>query len=138
MTPVFRSHFSLWALMAAPLIAGNDLRDMTDDTLEILTNSEVIAVNQDPLGVQGVPISESTTLEVWAKQLEGDDTYAVILFNRTDEEADITVTWSNLELSTDSADVRDLWLHEDVGVVDGEYTASVPSHGVVMLRVTGE
>ena len=111
---------------------------LNDETLEILTNTEVIAVNQDPLGAQGVPISESTTLEVWAKRLEGDDTYAVILLNRTEEEADITVAWSSLELSTDSAHVRDLWLHEDVGVVDDEYTASVPSHGVVMLRVTGE
>ena len=134
----YRSHFSLWALMAAPLIAGNDLRSMDDATVEILTNAEVIAVNQDPLGIQGTPISESLTLEVWAKQLSGDDTHAVILFNRTEDEADITVTWSSLGLSTSSALVRDLWLHSDVGVVEDEYTASVPSHGVVMLTVTGQ
>ena len=134
----YRAHFSLWALMAAPLIAGNDLRDMDDATVEILTNSEVIAVNQDPLGVQGTPISESTTLEVWTKPLAGDDTYAVILFNRTDTEADITVTWESLGLSATSALVRDLWSHAEVGVVADEYTASVPSHGVVMVTVVGQ
>ena len=134
----YRSHFSLWALMAAPLIAGNDLRTMSEATVEILTNPEVIAVNQDPLGIQGTPISESITLEVWAKQLTGDDTHAVILFNRTESEADITVTWSSLGLSTSSALVRELWLRSDVGVVEDEYTASVPSHGVVMLKVTGQ
>jgi alpha-galactosidase len=134
----YRAHFSLWALMAAPLIAGNDLRDMDDATIEILTNTEVIAVNQDPLGIQGTPISESTTLEVWAKELTGNDTYAVILFNRTEDAADITVTWDSLGLSTDSALVRDLWDHSDLGVVDAEYTATVPSHGVVMVTVTGQ
>jgi alpha-galactosidase len=134
----YRSHFSLWALMAAPLIAGNDLRDMSEATIEILTNPEVIAVNQDPLGVQGTPLSKSTTLEVWAKPLAGNDTYAVILFNRTEAEADITVTWNSLGLAASSALVRDLWLRADVGVVPDEYTAAVPSHGVVMLKVTEE
>ena len=134
----YRSHFSLWALMAAPLIAGNDLRDMSDETLAILTNPEVIAVNQDPLGIQGTPISESIELEVWAKQLEGDDTYAMILFNRTESEADISVTWEQLGLSSSAALVRDLWQMEDLGEVEDEYTATVPSHGVVMLKVTGQ
>lgn len=134
----YRSHFSLWALMAAPLVAGNDLRNMSDATLQILTNEEVIAVNQDELGIQGVPISESIELEVWAKQLSGDDSYAVVLFNRTEDEDDITVSWEELGLESSSALVRDLWLHEDVGVVDDEYTASVPSHGVVMLTVRGQ
>jgi alpha-galactosidase len=134
----YRSHFSLWAIMAAPLIAGNDLRTMTAETIAILTNPEVIAVNQDPLGIQGVPISASTTLEVWAKQLTGVDTYAVILFNRTEAAADITVTWAELGLTTTSALVRDLWLQADVGVVADQYTATVPSHGVVMLTVTGQ
>ena len=134
----YRSHFSLWALMAAPLIAGNDLRDMDDATREILTNTEVIEVNQDPLGIQGTPISESITLEVWAKRLTGENTHAVVLFNRTEAEADITVTWDSLGLSTDSALVRDLWDHADVGAVADEYTATVPSHGVVMVKVAGQ
>ena len=134
----YRSHFSLWALMAAPLIAGNDLRNMDAATVEILTNPEVIAVNQDPRGMQGVPISESITLEVWAKQLSGDDAYAVVLFNRTEAEADITVTWEDLGLSSNSALVRDLWDHADVGMLDDDYTATVLSHGVVMVTVTGQ
>ena len=134
----YRSHFSLWALTAAPLIAGNDLRTMSEETVEILTNPEVIAVNQDPLGVQGTPISESTTLEVWAKRLTGEDTHAVILLNRTEAEADIGVAWSDLGLSTSTALVRDLWLGSDLGVIENEYTASVPSHGVVMVQVTGQ
>lgn len=134
----YRAHFSLWALMAAPLLAGNDLRNMSDATLEILTNPEVIAVDQDPLGVQGTPISESTTLEVWAKELSGDDSYAVILFNRTEEEAEISVTWKDLGLQASSALVRDLWKREDVGVVEDAYFASVEGHGVVMLTVTGQ
>jgi alpha-galactosidase len=134
----YRAHFSLWALMAAPLIAGNDLRSMSAETIAILTNPEVIAVNQDPLGVQGKPISEDKTLEVWAKHLTGQDTYAVILFNRSEAAAEITVTWSELGLSTSSALVRDLWAMTDVGVVATEYTANVPSHGVVMVKVTGQ
>lgn len=134
----YRAHFSLWALMAAPLLAGNDLRDMSEETISILTNPDVIAVNQDPLGIQGVPISEELELEVWAKQLSGDDTYAVILFNRTEAEAEITVTWEQLGLPGSSAELRDLWAEADLGVVEDEVTASVPSHGVVMLRVSGQ
>ena len=134
----YRAHFSLWALMAAPLIAGNDLRDMDLATVEILTNREVIAINQDPLGIQGTPISASTTLEVWHKRLSGADTHAVVLFNRTEAAADITVTWEELGLVATSALVRDLWLGEDVGVLAEGYTASVPAHGVVMVKVTGQ
>jgi alpha-galactosidase len=134
----YRSHFSLWALMAAPLITGTDLRTMTAATTEILLNTEVIAVNQDPLGVQGTPVSESTTLEVWSKKLEGTDTYAVVLLNRTEAAADITVTWSSLGLTATSATASDLWQHTDLGVIADEYTATVPSHGVAMLKVTGQ
>ncbi len=134
----YRSHFSLWALMAAPLIAGNDLRTMSDDIASILTNAEVIAVNQDPMGVQGVPISDSIELEVWVKTLEGTDTFAVIFFNRTEAAADISVTWDDIGLSGAGAQVRDLWAGTDLGTISDGYTASVPSHGVVMLKVIGE
>lgn len=134
----YRSHFSLWALMAAPLIAGNDLRTMDDETLEILTNEEVIAVNQDPLGIQGVPVSESTTLEVWSKKLSGDDTYAVILFNRTGDSAEITASFEDVGLSATSALVRNLWTRADEGIFESSFSAEVPSHGVVMVTVTGQ
>ena len=134
----YRSHFSLWALMAAPLIAGNDLRDMDQATKDILLNQEVIAVDQDPLGTQGKPISETTQQEIWSKQLWGDRTYAVILFNRDTDAADITVTWSQLGLSSSTAMVRDLWDKKDLGSVATQYQANVPGHGVVMLKVVGQ
>jgi alpha-galactosidase len=133
----YQSHFSLWAIMAAPLIAGNDIRNMNAATKNILTNADVIAVDQDPLGIQGKPISTSTTLEVWSKKLSGDQTYAVVLFNRTAASAAITVTWSSLGMTSTSATVRDLWSHTDLGPTATQYTATVPSHGVVMLRVVG-
>lgn len=134
----YRSHFSLWALMAAPLIAGNDLRRMDEETLEILTNEEVIAVNQDALGIQGVAVSSSITLEVWSKKLSGDDTYAVILFNRSEESAEITADFEEVGLSASKAEVRDLWKHEDLGEFEDEFSDEVPAHGVVMVTMTGK
>jgi alpha-galactosidase len=132
-----RAQFSLWAIMAAPLITGNDITTMSAATQATLTNSDVIAIDQDPLGVQGQPISASTTLEVWSKKLASPSSYAVVLFNRTTATANITVTWSSLGLTGTSATVRDLWAQSDLGAVATQYTASVPSHGVVMLKVTG-
>ncbi len=125
----YRSHFSLWAMMAAPLIAGNDLRNMTAATVTILTDPDIIAVDQDPLGIQGRPISTSTTLEVWSKRLSGTATYAVALFNRTAVAADITVTWSSLGIASGNATVRDLWAHADLGSMANQYVSTVPSHG---------
>jgi alpha-galactosidase len=133
----YQSHFSLWAIMAAPLIAGNDIRSMTATTKNVLTNADVIAVDQDPLGIQGKPISTSTTLEVWSKKLSGNQTYAVVLFNRTAASASITVTWASLGMTSTSATVRDLWSHTDLGPTATQYTATVSSHGVVMLKVVG-
>ena len=132
----YRSHFSLWAMMAAPLIAGNDVTNMSQATRDILLNGDVIAVDQDPLGIQGRPISANTTLEVWSKPLAGERTQAVVLFNRSEAPADIGVSWQSLGLGT-TATVRDLWQHADLGDVDGQFTARVPAHGVVMLKVVG-
>jgi alpha-galactosidase len=133
-----RAHFSLWAIMAAPLIAGNDIRSMSTTTRTILTNAEVIAVDQDALGVQGrVVATPGTNLQVWSKTLSGTNTRAVALFNRGSGSASITVQWSALGLPAGNATVRDLWSHADVGSFSGSYTATgVPSHGVAMLKVT--
>jgi len=133
-----RAHFSMWAIMAAPLIAGNDLRSMSATTRTTLTNSEVIAVDQDPMGVQGRRVATpATNLEVWSKTLSGTNTRAVALFNRGTAAASITAQWSALGIPTGAATVRDLWTHTDLGTFTGSYTASsVPSHGVVMLKVT--
>ncbi len=132
-----RAQFSLWAIMAAPLILGNDLTKMSAATLETLTNAEVIAVDQDPLGKQGTPISQSTTLEVWAKPLSGPKTFAVALFNRTNTAATISTTWSSLGIAG-AATVRDLWAKKDLGSMATQYSVSVPSHAVVMLKIVGE
>jgi alpha-galactosidase len=133
-----RSHFSMWAILAAPLVAGNDLRNMSAATKATLTNSEVIAVDQDPLGMQGrLAASPGTSLQVWSKTLSGTNTRAVVLLNRGTGTASITVQWSALGIPTGTATVRDLWSHTDLGTFQGSYTASsVPSHGVVMVKVT--
>lgn len=133
-----RAHFAMWAVMAAPLIAGNDIRAMSTTTRQILTNAEIIAVDQDPLGSQGrLVAAPEKSLQVWSKTLSGTNTRAVALFNRGTSPASITVSWSILGLPAGSAMVRDLWAHTDVGNFSQSYTATnVPPHGVAMLRVT--
>jgi len=132
-----RSHFSMWAIMASPLITGNDLTKMSSTTLETLTNEEVIAVNQDPLGYQGrVVATPGNNLEVWSKELTETNTRAVALFNRGSSSASITVQWSDIGLPAGAATVRDLWAHSDLGSFNDSYTAeNVQSHAVVMLKI---
>jgi alpha-galactosidase len=139
----YKAHMSLWAVMAAPLIAGNDIRAMEDtssrevrDTRAILMNKEVIAVDQDSLGVQGLVVQNyPPELQVWAKPLK-DGSVAVVLFNRASVPTNMTASLGRVGIHTRSATVRDLWAHKDMGTVENRYTAMVPSHGVVMLRVT--
>jgi len=130
-----RTHFSLWAIMAAPLIAGNDLRNMPPDVKEILTNKEVIAVDQDPLGRQGRRVWKDGDLEVWAKQLQ-DGSRAVVLLNRGASQQTVTGTWEQIGYPDHlSASVRDLWAHKDLGKFTGKFSAPVESHGVVVIVV---
>ncbi len=131
----YRSHFSLWTLLAAPLIAGNDLRSMRPEIHDILTNKEVIAVDQDALGREGERVAKNGDLEVWAKQLN-DGSRAVILLNRGESEQKIPVKWQEIGYPEHlSAEVRDLWQHKDLGKFTGEFSAQVASHGVVMVTV---
>jgi alpha-galactosidase len=117
-------------------MAGNDLRSMTAETRDILTNREVIAIDQDPLGRQGRKVRDDGDLEVWAREL-ADGGRAVILLNRGAQEATIAVQWPEIGYpATVPALVRDLWAHRDVGKLTGRYEAVVPAHGVVMVRVT--
>jgi alpha-galactosidase len=139
----YRSHFTLWAIMAAPLIAGNDLRNMRPATRDILTAPEVIAVDQDVLGMQGTRVSETAAAdkpEIWSKILSGVNARAVVLFNRSEEAVDITVTWNEIGLPSGPATVRDLWDRIDRGVFSDQYTAHVLPHGVVLVKIvfTGE
>jgi alpha-galactosidase len=131
----YRSHFSLWSVLAAPLIAGNDLRSMRPEIQEILTNKEVIAVDQDPLGREGTRVHKSADLEVWAKQLS-DGSRAVVLLNRSSAEQEISTNWEELGYPNYlSASVRDLWEHKELGAFTGKFTARVARHAVVMVVV---
>ncbi len=134
-TDEYRAHFSLWAILAAPLLAGNDLREMKPEIHDILTNKEVIAVNQDPLGGQGRRVSKDGDLEVWAKQMR-DGSRSVVLLNRDTSEKEITVSWEEIGYPGHlSASVRDLWRAKDLGQFKGEFSAPVAPHSVVMVRV---
>jgi alpha-galactosidase len=128
----YRTHMSLWCILAAPLLAGNDLSKMTKATLEILTNPEVIAVDQDPKGIQGHRVSQVGPLEVWVKPLT-DGSQAVGLFNRGESVNPVTVKFSDIGF-TGSATLRNLWAHKDLGSFQDHYTASVPKHGVVVIK----
>ena len=135
------SHFSLWCLVKSPLILGNDLRNISADTLAILTNDEVIAINQDPLGVQGHQVANSSAFDVWAGPLS-DGSIAVVLFNRNDSAtaASITARWADIGLPEGAkATVRDLWAHEVVGSFSGNYSVkNIARRASVTLRITPE
>ena len=134
-TTEYRSHFSLWCLLSAPLMAGNDLRSMSPEIKDVLTNREVIAIDQDPLGMQGRRVKRDGDREVWSKQL-ADGSRAVVLFNRGAKDAEISVSWTDIGYPPHlAANVRDLWAHKDFGKMSGSYTATVPSHGVVMVTI---
>jgi len=134
-TDEYRAHFSLWAILAAPLLAGNDLRDMKPEIRDILTNKEVIAVNQDPLGRQGRRVRKDGDLEVWAKQMR-DGSRSVVLLNRDVSEKEITVSWEDIGYPSHlSASVRDLWRAKDLGQRKEKFSASVAPHSVVMVHV---
>ncbi len=128
----YRTHMSLWSLLAAPLLAGNDLRTVAPEILQILTNKEVIAIDQDALGKEATRIAKDGDREVWARPLSGGG-YAVGLFNRGKSTAKVTARWSDIGM-TGSAHVRDLWGHADRGHVADRFSADVPSHGVVLIK----
>jgi alpha-galactosidase len=131
----YRTHFSMWAMLAAPLLAGNDVANMTADTKEILLNKEVIAIDQDALGQQGRRVKKTGDLEVWSKQLQ-DGGRAVALLNRGAATAKISVAWTDIGYpDVVSANVHDLWTKKESSAVKGGYSVEVPSHGVVMVRV---
>jgi len=134
-----KSHFSMWCILSAPLVLGNDLTSLTQQTKDIITNKEVIAVDQDTTGVQGQLVSDNGHgLQVWAKNLNGKQSKerAVVLFNRSAIAASMAVKWKDLNI-VGAATVRDLWSHKNLGLIDAVFTATVPSHGVIMLKVVG-
>jgi alpha-galactosidase len=131
----YRTHLSLWALTAAPLLTGNDIRTMSAVTKSILLNKEVIAVDQDVLGKQASPVKNGD-LETWAKPL-ADGSVAVGVVNLGSVAAQARVKAGELQLGKVKK-ARDLWAHKDVKFTDGTYSATVPSHGVLMLRMSAK
>ncbi len=129
----YLTHMSLWCLLAAPLLAGNDLSKMTPETLAILTNPEVVAVDQDSRGVQGHRVWEEGPYEIWAKPL-ADGSTAVGLFNRGEDAEEIKLDFS-VAGTPQSASVRDLWARKDLGTFTANFSAKVPKHGVVLIKV---
>ncbi|WP_413105248.1 glycoside hydrolase family 27 protein [Streptomyces sp. Inha503] len=130
-----RSHFALWALMAAPLMAGNDIRTMSADVSAVLRNPRLLAVNQDPLGAGGRRVRDDGDTEVFAKPLS-DGSVAVGLFNRGNSTATVTATAAQVGLSGGSFTLTDLWTGSTSSTT-GQVSASVPAHGVAAFRVTG-
>jgi alpha-galactosidase len=128
-----RTQMSLWCLLAAPLFASNDLTKMSPETRAILTNREVIAVDQDPAGIQGRQVWQEGPLEIWMKPL-ADGTKAVGLFNRDEHAMTITLSFKHMGV-TGPVKVRDLWAHKDLGAFTETSVNTVPAHGVVMLKV---
>ena len=127
------THISLWCLLASPLLIGCDMTQLDDFTLSLLTNDEVLEVNQDPLGHGAARVSLSGNLEVWAKDME-DGSKAVGLFNRGYAETTVTAKWADLGI-TGKQKVRDLWRQKNIGAFSKEFTAKVPRHGVVLVRI---
>jgi len=130
----YRTHMSLWAILAAPLLAGNNLSTMTPETIALLTNRDVIAVDQDSAGKQGDRVSAEGPIEIWTRPL-ADGSMAVGIFNRHPKPLTARVDFSALGF-TGAVKAKDLWQAKDLGSVSKPYTVTVPGHGVLLLRVS--
>jgi len=130
-----RAHFTLWCIIAAPLMAGNDIRKMSDEVRDILTNKEVIIIDQDPLGKQGYRFKVEDGKEIWVKELS-DGRWAICIFNSGDSTAEITLKWTDLPFLEGKYKIRDLWQKKDIGKTKKDFKAQIPSHDVIMLKLT--
>lgn len=127
------THISLWCLLNSPLLIGCDMSQLDDFTLNLLSNDEVLAVNQDILGIQASPKIQKSTHQVWMKEME--DGHAIGIFNTSDEDTTLSITWSELGLSKDKFPVRDLWRQKDLGIFEKNFSTLVPTHGVVLIKL---
>jgi alpha-galactosidase len=127
------THMSMWCMLSAPLLAGNDLANMKPETLAILTNPEVIAIDQDPKGAQAHWAWQVGPYEIWAKPL-ADGSTAALLINRGEDTESITAQFKDIGVSGTKT-ARDLWLHKDLGKFTGSFTTEVPRQGVVMVKL---
>ncbi|MBN1417000.1 MAG: glycoside hydrolase family 27 protein [Bacteroidales bacterium] len=143
----YRTHFSLWCMLAAPLMAGNDLRTMDDSIRDLLTNPEVIAVNQDTLGFQGFKFIDNGDLEVWVKALSGSEA-AFCFLNRTSQVVDLNFNWKKMgiyhfsiakngfNLWKNNYRVRDLWRHKQIGTTKENLKTKLAGHGAILVRLS--
>ena len=132
------TYASMWAMMAAPLIAGNDLTRMSNATPDILLNSEVIAIDQDARGTPALIVHDDNGRQAWSRPLSDSNARAVALFNPTDTSAAISVRWADIGLAPGDALVRDLWAHAYRGIAADSFTAMVEPHGTLMLKITAQ
>ena len=141
-----KSHFTLWSMMASPLFAGNDLRIMKSETLNILTNKEIIAINQDALGIQGFKYQSENGVDVWVKPLF-DENWAVVFLNRSDKTQKINFDWKKhiiedidfkfiLNLTSQKYNVRDLWEHINLGNTNKIFQKELAPHDVIAIKLT--
>jgi len=130
-----RAHFSLWCMLAAPLMAGNDVRKMSGEVRDILTNKEVIAIDQDPLGKQGYQFMKHPGKEIWVKQLS-DGKWAVCFLNDSDSPLQIRLKWSHLWFLKGTYEVRDLWQKKDLGTTKDDFAGEIASHDVLLFRLS--
>ena len=141
-----KSHFTLWSMMASPLFAGNDLRIMKSETLNILTNKEIIAINQDALGIQGFKYQSENGVDVWVKPLF-DENWAVVFLNRSDKTQKINFDWKKhiiedndfkfiLNLTSQKYNVRDLWEHINLGNTNKIKQKELAPHDVIAIKLT--
>ena len=130
----YRTHMSLWAILAAPLLAGNDLTTMTPETVAMLTNRDVIAIDQDAAGKQGDRVSAEGPIEIWVRPL-ADGSKAVGIFNRHPSPLSTQVDFKKLGF-TRGVKAKDLWLSKDLGTISAPYAVTIPGHGVLLLRVS--
>lgn len=129
-----RTHMAMWAISGAPLLAGNNVATMNSDTKSVLTNSEVIAIDQDPLAKQGTRVSDSSGLQVYSKELSGTGRRAVLLLNRSSSAGMITVRFADIGLGA-TASVRNVWMGMDLGTKTTSYGVSVPTKDSVLLLI---
>jgi alpha-galactosidase len=130
-----RAHFSLWCILAAPLMAGNDVRKMSDEVRDILTNKEVIAIDQDPLGKQGYQFMTHPGKEIWVKELSNGN-WAVCFFNSGDNPLKIRLKWEHLWFLKGTYKVRDLWQKKDLGTTQKGFTGDIAPHDVLLFKLS--
>jgi len=141
-----RAHFSMWCILAAPLMAGNDIRSMSKETVGALTNKDVVAIDQDALGIEGFRYSKKEGLEAWFKPLQNGE-WAVCFVNRNKDAVKINFNWksesvtdpmskASLDAAGTTYKLKDLWTKKNLGTTQNALTAEVPAHDVLMLRLS--